>query len=79
MTAAPQTSWIWHDEATGGVMGVVADLDKRTLTWFDQPGCACGGPEDAQSIADVMARGPRFLDPPAEVLAEMEAALAAYA
>jgi hypothetical protein len=79
MAIPPQTSWIWHDEATGGVMGVAADLDDRTLTWFDQPGCACGGPEDVQSIADFMTRGAKYLDPPPDIITEMRAALAAYA
>lgn len=34
------TSWIWHDEASGGVKGARFDLAARLIEWVDQPGCA---------------------------------------
>ncbi len=66
-----QTSWIWQDEASGGVLGAQLDPDTRTFYWFDQPGCACEDTPYRQSAADFLARGARFFDPPADVLASM--------
>lgn len=79
MSASVQTAWIWHDTSSGDVMGATADLDARNIMWFDQPGCACGGPEDYQTIADFLKNGAKVLTPPEDVLQEMRAQLAQYA
>ena len=34
------TSWMWADEASGGVKGARIDYDAATIEWVDQPGCA---------------------------------------
>ena len=34
------TSWIWADEASGGVKGARIDYDAATIEWVDQPGRA---------------------------------------
>ncbi len=34
------TSWIWPDEASGGVKGARVDIDAGVIEWVDQPGCA---------------------------------------
>lgn len=78
MDEQPQTSWIWGDDS-GGTQGATADLDTKTIMWFEAPGCACGGADDAQPIADFLERGSRFVTPPDDVLAEMRAALSDYA
>lgn len=75
-TKAPKTTWIWQDEVSGGVMGAVVDLDERLIQWLDQPGCACGDSNSEQTIADFLARGPRWIMPPADIEAEMRAELA---
>lgn len=49
-----QTTWIWHDEASGGVKGAIVDLDKQIIQWVDQPGCACGDNAHPQSIQDFL-------------------------
>jgi len=74
----PKTAWMWQDEYSGGVMGAVVDLDERVIQWLDQPGCACGDSESEQTIADFLAKGPRWVHPPAEVEAEMRAELAEF-
>ncbi len=78
MAKQPQSNWVWADDS-GGMMGATADLDDKKIMWFDQPGCACGDYEDAQTIADFLAKGPRYLNPPADVLEEMRVALKDYA
>lgn len=74
--AAPQTSWMWQDEASGGVMGAIVDLDEGTIEWMDQPGCACGDSANTQTISDFLQRGPKSFPVPEDVEAEMKAALA---
>ena len=67
------TSWIWADEASGGVKGARMDTDAGVIEWVDQPGCACGDDTAGQTIADFLANGP-LESPPADVLAEMRLA-----
>ncbi|MCU0514376.1 MAG: hypothetical protein MUE40_17630 [Anaerolineae bacterium] len=71
-----QTTWMWHDEDSGGVLAAIIDLEAQCIQWLDQPGCACGDSASEQSIADFLRQGPRWLQPPADVEAEMRAALA---
>jgi hypothetical protein len=73
--AAPQTSWIWQDEMTGGTMGAVVDLDNSRIDWIDQPGCACGDSMHTQTIEDFLQHGARNFPVPADVEAEMKVAL----
>ena len=68
------TSWIWADEASGGVMGARADLAAGMIEWVDQPGCACGDATKRQTIADFLAKGPIHAVP-SDVLDEMHRAL----
>lgn len=68
------TSWIWADEASGGVKGARLDLALRLIEWVDQPGCACGDATSRQTFADFLSTGP-LESPPADVLEEMRQAL----
>lgn len=74
----PKTTWMWQDEASGGVMGAIVNLDERRIQWLDQPGCACGDSNSEQTIADFLAKGPRWLQPPLDVETEMRSELADY-
>jgi hypothetical protein len=68
------TSWMWKQDAE--VWGLTLNLDDRKLEWFDSIGCACGDSFAVQTIADFMQKGPRFGDPPDDVLAEVRESLA---
>ena len=68
------TSWIWADEASGGVKGARIDLVASVIEWLEQPGCACGDAIARQSIADFRENGP-LESPSADVLEEMRAAM----
>lgn len=76
MTDKPQTAWMWQDEYTNGVSGATVNYERNEIEWFDSVGCACGGSNQVQTIADFIASGPRFVTPPDDVLEEMRAALA---
>lgn len=65
-------SWMWED-GRGGVQGVTVDLDEARVSWFDQPGCACGGSDAEQSLSEFIENGPRYIFPPDDILAEMRA------
>lgn len=52
-----QTTWMWHDEPTGGTMGAIVDLDDQKIQWIDQPGCACGNNMQEQPIDDFLNNG----------------------
>jgi len=71
MSAKIQTSWMWQNEITNGVMGAIVDTDDLTIQWFDEPGCACTDSHAVQSIQDFLANGSHFIKPPADVAAEM--------
>ncbi len=67
------TSWIWADEASGGVKGARVDLEAGFIEWVDQPGCGCGDAATKQDITDFLSRGP--LEPaPDDVCEEMRQA-----
>ena len=66
-----QKSWMWPNNKSG-VEGAYIDLDTGTVQWFDEPGCACAGSNSEQSIEEFMAKGPRFIIPPDDVLEEMK-------
>ncbi len=70
-----QTSWMWFDEATNGIMGAIVDLDNQQIQWIDQPGCACGDNMQIQSIDDFLKNG-AIPYVPQDVLDEMHTALA---
>lgn len=74
MTSKTPTSWIWADEASGGVKGVRVDVASGIIEWVDQPGCACGDAASKQTFADFLSAGP-LESPPADVVAEMRQAL----
>ena len=61
-------SWMWNNGA--GVQGAV--IEEGKVRWFNEPGCACSGNETEQTIADFIEKGPRYLLPPDDVLAEMQ-------
>ena len=67
-----QKSWMWSSN-NNGVEGAYIDLDDGTVQWFDEPGCACSGSDSEQKIEDFIAKGPRFIVPPNDVLEEMRA------
>lgn len=66
-----QTAWMWQDVNSGGVRGVTVDVDDGMLHWFDEPGCACGGSDAVQTIADFLDKGARGGNPPADILEEI--------
>ena len=68
------TSWVWADEASGGVKGARLDLAQGLIEWVEQPGCACGDAISRQTLADFLSAGP-LESPPADVLEEMRRAL----
>ncbi len=70
----PTRSWIWADQASGGVKGARVERGTGMIDWVDQPGCACGNAVLRQSDADFLARGPAE-GAPADVLAEIRLAL----
>lgn len=74
MTGETPTSWIWADEASGGVKGARLNLAAGLIEWADQPGCGCGDATSTQSFADCRAKGP-LESPPAAVWREMRLAL----
>ncbi len=78
MAETATTSWIWADEASGGVKGARIDYDAGVIEWADQPGCACSDATQPQNIADFLASGP-LESVPADVLDEMRQALSDYA
>jgi len=66
-----EKQWLWQDENTGGVVGVIADLDEQKLSWFDEPGCACGDSSAIQSFTDFLNKGANYLSPPSDIVDEM--------
>lgn len=74
MTSTTPTSWIWADEASGGVKGARLDLAQSLIEWVEQPGGACGDATSRQAFADFLSAGP-LESPPADVLEEMRQAL----
>ena len=64
------TRWIWQDEFTIHVRGVIVDLDDQLIQWFDEPGCACTDSTHEQSITDFLENGEQQ-PVPADVLEEM--------
>ena len=68
------TSWIWADQASGGVKGARLDSAAGFIEWIDQPVCACGDATARQTFADFRANGP-LESPPKDVLAEMRHSL----
>lgn len=73
MSQAP-TSWIWADQANGGVKGARLEADTGMIEWVSQPGCGCGDATKRQSFSDFRANGP-CESPPEDVLVEMRHAL----
>lgn len=74
MTSETRTSWIWADDASGGVKGARFDLVASLIEWVDQPGSACGDAIARQPIADFVENGP-LGTPPADLLDEMRDAV----
>jgi hypothetical protein len=58
-----------------GVQGVMLNPATGRLSWFDNPGCACGDSAQEQTIEDFLKNGPLYGSPPDDVLAEMRAVL----
>ena len=65
-----QKSWMWSNDK-GGVEGAYIDLEDGLVQWFDEPGCACAGSDSEQKLEDFLAKGPRFILPPDDILEEM--------
>lgn len=70
-----QKSWMWHNEKSNGVEGAIIDLEENRVQWFDEPGCSCSGSQMEQTLDDFRENGARFIMPPDDVLAEMQAIL----
>ena len=75
MTDKIQTAWMWRDEQTDSIAGVLIDIELGVLQWYDEPGCACAGSNAEQTVSDFLETGPRIARPPDDVLAEMRMAL----
>lgn len=71
------TTWLWPADA--GSHALVIDLSTGILHWYDAPGCLCGddGSFIEQTVAEFQAKGTPWPiePPPADVLAEIKAAL----
>jgi hypothetical protein len=76
MTQKPiTTSWMWkQDDET--VWALVIHADTRKVEWYDGLGCACDDGFQEQSFEDFLTIGPRYGDPPPDVLAEIYESLA---
>lgn len=72
MTAKPLTTvWMWKDASNDEVWGLTANLNKEKLEWSDSIGCACGDSFAEQTFADFLEKGPRYGEPPEDVVAEV--------
>ena len=71
-----EKQWIWGN-SSGGVHAAIADFDDESIQWLEEPGCACSTYNNFQKFSHFLANGRRFLLPPADILAEMQAALQA--
>lgn len=65
--------WMWNDN--GEVWSIGLDLEREIIEWSDSIGCACSGGFAQQSFADFRENGPRYGQPPADVVAEIQAVL----
>jgi hypothetical protein len=70
------TSWMWKQD-DGEIWGLTVDTEKQRVEWFDGIGCACGDSFALQTAADFLAKGPRYGEPPPDVLGEIETTLRA--
>jgi hypothetical protein len=63
------TSWMWKQDEE--IWGLNLNVKKQTLAWMDGIGCACGDSFAEQSLDDFLAQGPRFGNPPDDVVEEV--------
>lgn len=78
MTNQPlNTAWMWKDEE-GEIWGLTLNKDKQKVEWADSIGCACGDSFAEQTFADFLAKGPRYGNPPDDVLAEAYESVQAF-
>jgi hypothetical protein len=68
------TSWMWRNDEME-IEGADIDAAKGVINFADGIGCACGDSAFQQTFADFLKVGARYVDPPADVLAEMRAAV----
>jgi hypothetical protein len=74
MNKPTTTAWMWRDE-DGGVQGADLDLAHGVVRWYDSVACACEDNKLEQTFADFLRRGAHYADPPADIEAEMRAAV----
>lgn len=80
MTAKPLTTvWMWKNASNDEVWALTANLNKQKLEWSDSIGCACGDSFAEQTFADFLEKGPRYGEPPEDVVAEVYETLRAVA
>jgi hypothetical protein len=70
------TVWMWKDDE-GEVWGLTLNQDRQKVEWADSIGCACGDSFAEQTFADFLAKGPRYGNPPEDVLNEAVASVKA--
>lgn len=63
------TDWMWRAD-DGAVWGLSLNLGRQVVEWSDAIGCACSGGFAEQTFADFVEKGPRFGNPPENVVAE---------
>ena len=73
------TSWMWKDDDDDTVWGLVLHPEERTVEWYDGIGCACDDGFQEQTFEDFLAIGPRYGNPPSDVLAEVYESVRALA
>lgn len=68
------TSWMWKDDHEE-IWGLTINREKGLLEWADSIGCACGDSFAQQAITDFLEKGPKYGDPPQDVLDEIHISL----
>lgn len=63
------TSWMWKQDEE--IWGLTLNVKKQVLAWMDGIGCACGDSFAEQTLTDFIEKGPRFGNPPADVVEEV--------
>jgi hypothetical protein len=61
---------MWKQD-DGEIWGLTVNREKKKLEWADSIGCACGDSFAEQTYDDFLKMGPRYANPPQDVLQEI--------